>query len=149
MVTTNVTTTQPPVLTAPRCEDTGLWKIQLEPNTQSDTTDDKTPTTPPDALNAVFDLPSSRHTLLWQHAALGFPPKETLIAAVQAGNLSTWPGLTITTVRHLFPDSTETAKGHLKGQQQGICSTRQKALEKLVETQIKQEKDESPPTDII
>jgi len=56
-----------------------------------DTTDEGTPTTPQDALNAIFDLPSSRQTLLWQHAALAFPPKETLIATVQAGNLSKIP----------------------------------------------------------
>ena len=86
MTTTNVSTTQPPVLTAPRCEETGLWKIQLDPNKPPNITDgNMTPTTPPDAINAVFDLPSSRQTLLWQHASLGFPPKETLITAVQAG----------------------------------------------------------------
>jgi hypothetical protein len=34
--------------------------------------------------------------------------------------------------RH-FPDSGKTVRGHLKGQQQGICSTKQKALAKLVD----------------
>jgi hypothetical protein len=32
-----------------------------------------------------------------------------------------------------FPDFNNTVRGHLKGQQQGIRSTKQKALNKLVE----------------
>jgi hypothetical protein len=53
--------------------------------------------------------------------------------------------------RH-FPDSTETAKGHLKGQRQGKQSTKQKALDKFVKlatTKIKQETDDSPPAPIV
>ena len=109
------------------------------------------PNTSPDAVKAVFDLPSSHQTLLWQHASLGFPTKETLVAAVQAGNLSTWPGLTPTTVLRLFPDSIETAKGHLKGQRQGIRSTRQKTLDRLVEkakNHITQAHEDSPPSNV-
>jgi hypothetical protein len=34
--------------------------------------------------------------------------------------------------RH-FPDSDKTVRGHIKGQRQGICSTKQNALNKLVE----------------
>jgi hypothetical protein len=150
---TNISTNQPPVLTAPRCNDTGLWRIPLNPSKPPNNTDSNlNPSPPQDTLNAVFDLPSSRKTLLWHHAALGFPTKETLIPAIRAGNLSTWPGLTVNTVHRLFPDSIETAKGHLKGQRQGIRSTRQKALDKLVETamvHIKQEHEDSPPSDIL
>ncbi len=151
--TTIVSTTQPPVLSAPQCNDTGLWQIPLHPNKPPDNTNsNQHPNPPQDTLNTVFDLPSSRKTLLWHHAALGFPTKETLIAAIRASNLSTWPGLTANTVHCLFPDSIETAKGHLKGQRQGIGSTRQKALDKLVKTamvHIKQEHEDSPPSNIL
>jgi hypothetical protein len=104
--TTNVSTTQPPVFTAPRCDDTGLWRIPLNPSKPPDNTDStQNPNPPQDTLNTVFDLPSSSKTLLWHHAALGFSTKETIIAAIRAGNLSTWPGLTANTVHRLFPDS--------------------------------------------
>ncbi len=80
---TNISTTQPPVLTAPRCNDTGLWRIPLNPRKPPDNTDsNQNPNPPQDALNAVFELPSKRKTLLWHHAALGFPTEETLIAAI-------------------------------------------------------------------
>jgi hypothetical protein len=54
-------------------------------------------------------------------------------------------------INHHFPDSTETVKGHLKGQRQGVQSTKQKALDKFIElatSKIKQENDDSPPAPI-
>ena len=135
--TTDLTANKPPILEAPRCTTTGLWKLPLEP------------TQPIENVNAIFDLPSARQTLLWYHASAGFPPKESFIHAVRSGNYSTWPGLTVNMVHRHFPDSIETAKGHLKGQRQGIRSTKQKALTKLIETalvHIKIENPDSPPT---
>ena len=136
--TTAINATNPPILEAPRCDATGLWKLPLE-NTQ-----------PTDKINAIFVLPSTKQTLLWYHAAAGFPPKETFTDAVRAGHYSTWPGLTANMIHRHFPDSIETAKGHLKGQRQGIRSTKQMALRKLLETEtvhIKQEHPDSPTTD--
>ncbi len=45
------------------------------------------------------------------------------------------PGLTIAAHHKYFPDSDEMQKGHLKGQQQGIHSTKQKALDHMVESE--------------
>jgi hypothetical protein len=42
-------------------------------------------------------------------------------------------GLTAKMIHRHFPDSNKTVRGHLKGQQQGIHSTKQKAPDKLVE----------------
>ena len=137
--TTDIRTTEPPILTAPQCDDTGLWKLPLD--TQQ----------PTENLHALFDLPSTCQTLLWYHGAAGFPTKETFTDAVQAGNYSTWPGLTVGMINRHFLDSVETAKGHLKGQRQGIQSTKQKALDKLVKmaaVTIKQEQEHSPTTTI-
>jgi hypothetical protein len=86
--------------------------------------------------------------------AAGFPPKETFIRAVCNGNYATWPKLTIKLIHKYMPDLDETAKGHLKGQRQGIRSTKQKAFEKMIEVEevrIKIEGDSSyfrplPPT---
>ena len=39
----------------------------------------------------------------------------------------------VTLINQYYPDSDKTVKGHLKGQHQGIQSTKQKALEKIIE----------------
>jgi hypothetical protein len=66
---------------------------------------------------------------------VGFPVKETFLNAVWAGNYATWPGLTIAALHKYFPDLDEMQKGHMKGQRQGISSTKQKALDHLVESE--------------
>ncbi len=76
-----------------------------------------------------------------------FPTKATFIDAVRNGNYSTWPKLMLTLINHYFPDSDKTIKGHLKGQRQGIGSTKQVALEKIIENKevrIKIESENSP-----
>jgi hypothetical protein len=50
-------------------------------------------------------------------------------------------------IHQYMPDSDETAKGHLKGQRQGIQSTKYKVFKKLLEdkeTRIKIEGERSP-----
>jgi len=114
--TTKISASNPPVLDADRCKNTGLWKLPLDDKTK------ETSTNPPtnEAINAIFDLPSARQTFLWYHASAGFPAKEQFIKAVRNGNYATWPKLTVTLINKYMPDSDETAKGHLKGQRQGI-----------------------------
>ena len=76
-----------------------------------------------------------------------FPPKETFLTVVRNGNYATWPKLTVTLIHQYMPDSDETAKGHLKGQRQGIRSTKYKVFKKLLEdeeTRIKIEGESSP-----
>jgi hypothetical protein len=98
-------------------------------------------------INVIFDLPSSCKTFLWYHASVGFPPKETFIDAISNGNYTTWPKLTVTLINQYYTNSDETVKGHLKGQHQGIQSTKQKALENFIENKtvrIKIEGKKSP-----
>ncbi len=45
------------------------------------------------ALNA-HDLSSVGALIHYLHAAAGFPVKSTWLAAIKAGNYSSWPGLT-------------------------------------------------------
>jgi hypothetical protein len=85
--------------------------------------------------NAIFELPSTRQTILYHHASAGFPVKETFVNAVRAGNYATWPGLTIAALHKYFPNLDEMQKGHMKGQRQGIRSTKQKALDHSVESE--------------
>jgi hypothetical protein len=148
--TTSISATLPPVLEAHQCKLTGLWKLNLEPD-EDETTKANDTHQPKETLNVIFDLPSTRQSLLWYHAAAGFPTKETFIDAVRAGNYASWPGLTTNMINRHFPDSTETAKEHLKGQRQGIRSIKQKAPDKFVKlatTIVKLEQDNSPPAPI-
>jgi hypothetical protein len=84
--------------------------------------------------NTIFELPSTRQTILYHHSSAGFSVKETLLDAIRAGNYTTWPGLTVAALHKYFPDSDETQKGHMKGQRQGVRSMKQKALDHLVES---------------
>ena len=58
--------------------------------------------------------------------------------AIKAGNYNTWPGLTATAVRHHFPESDKTQKGHMKKQRQNMRSTK-------IKVEIKSTR-EKPPT---
>ena len=141
--TTTISASNPPVLDADRCESTGLWKLPLDNNTKE--TNIKLPLN--EAINAIFDLPSACQTFLWYHASAGFPVKEQFIKAVRNGNYATWPKLTVTLINKYMPDSDKTAKGHLKGQRQGIRSTKHYVFTALVEreeTRIKIEGESSP-----
>jgi hypothetical protein len=129
---TTITADQLPILDAPRCKLMGLWELPLEP-LQTTSSNTRSAATQPETVNVIFDLPSARQTLLWYHAAVGFPTKETFSNAVRTGNYSTWPSLTAKMIHRHFPDSDKTVRGHLKGQQQEIRSTKQKVLDKLVE----------------
>jgi hypothetical protein len=88
---TTIMADQPSILDAPRCELTGLWELPLEP-LQTTSSNIKSAATQPETTNVIFDLPSARQTLLWYHAAAGFPTKETFSDAVRDSNYSTWPG---------------------------------------------------------
>eukprot|EP00956_Cyclotella_meneghiniana_P042677 scaffold249030_cov93-Cyclotella_meneghiniana.AAC.1 len=77
------------------------------------------------ALNA-HDLPSVGALVHYLHATAGFPVKATWLAAIKAGNYSSWPGLTYANASKYCPSSDETIKGHLAQVRQGIRSTKPK-----------------------
>jgi hypothetical protein len=74
--------------------------------------------------NYIFDLPNTLQSLLYHHTSAEFPPKETFLAAVQAGNYATWPSLTTMLILKHFSNSDKTQKGHMKGQRKGVRSTK-------------------------
>jgi hypothetical protein len=136
--TTAITASNPPILKSDWCQDTGLWRLNLNPDNKHVT---------PEMINVIFDFPSSRKTFLLYHASARFPPKETYIDAVCNGNYATWSKLAMPFINQYYPNSDETMKRHLKGQRQGIRSTKQKALEKIIENEtvrIKIEGKKSP-----
>ncbi len=135
--TTTITASNPPILKSNWSQDTEPWRLNLN--------SDKHAT--PETINVIFNLPGSPETFLWYHASAGFPLKETFIDAVCNGNYATWPKLMVMLINRYYPDSDKTVKGHLKGQRQGIQSTKQKALEKIIENEsvrIKTEGEISP-----
>ena len=77
-----------------QCALTGLWKLNLDPEKEKKTKAEVNQSTT-NTINIIFDLPSAKQTFLWYHAAAGFPPKATFIKAVQTGNYTTWPKLTV------------------------------------------------------
>jgi hypothetical protein len=129
--TTTITADKPPILEDDRCNLTGLWKL---PHHQEGIAANKE-LPHNEAINVIFDLPSARQNFLWYHTAAGFPPKETFIRAVCNGNYATCPKLTVQLIHKYMPDSDETAKGHLKGQRQGVRLTKQKAFKIMIEVE--------------
>jgi hypothetical protein len=122
-MTTIVSATKDPILVAPCCQDTGLWKLDLD----YDVLGRKYPNqfiASINKVNAIFNLPNTWQSLLYHHTLAGFPPKETFLAVVRAGNYAMWPGLTTTLILKHFPNSDKTQKGHMKGQQKGVRLTK-------------------------
>jgi hypothetical protein len=123
--TTKLMASGNPIIVAPRCEDTGLWKIELDLDYKIlGRKDPKHFIAGINKENAIFNLPNTRHSLLYYHALVGFSMKETFLDAVRAGNYPTWLNLTTTLIVKHFPNLEETQKGHMKGQRKGIWSTK-------------------------
>ncbi len=123
--TTIIMASGDPIIIAPRCEDTGLWKMNL--NLDYEILGRKSSDqfiAGVDVANAIFDLPNSRQLLMYFHATAGFPTKEPFTDAVRASNYAAWLGLTTTLISKHFPNSDETQKGHMKGQRKGVRSTK-------------------------
>ncbi len=64
----------------------------------------------------VNSLPLIPQTILYFHAAVGFPTKDPWIKAIKHGNYATWPGITAQAANNHFRESIETQKGHMKKQ---------------------------------
>ena len=131
--TTIVKADAPPVITAPRCPTSRLWKMALDPQMEASergigitlkAEQDNAMFDLAEQANVIFDLPSSRQSFLRYHALAGWPPTETFLSAVRHGNYTSWPKLMTTMIHKYMPDSDKTIKGHIKGQRQGIRSTR-------------------------
>jgi hypothetical protein len=119
-----------PVWKGWRCKETGLWRVPLieqvtNVNTQTRLlTEEEMRQSVEEGALSVYNLPSKAEAVRYLHAALGFPTKETMLAAARAGFLTSWPGLNVTAIHKHFPESIETQKGHMKHQRQGVRSTK-------------------------
>ena len=68
---------------------------------------------PTHSANAITTTTSIRKQIAWIHAALGSPTHSTLLAAIDAGYLTTIPHLTSRNVRRYLPASKPMVQGHL------------------------------------
>ena len=112
---------------------TGLWVLPLKQvgkNTQPRThiTDNHT-------SNNAYQMTSKEKLIRYLQQCLFCNPKLTLLKVIKNNQLATWPGLTAESVQRYLPDSCPaTDKGHMKSQQKGIRSTKDKikyVLEKI------------------
>ena len=75
-------------------------------------------------LHNVYELPSVEPTIWYLHDTAGFPTKTSWLKAICKGNYLSWPLINVKNVAKYFPESEETQKGHMRGQRQGVRSTR-------------------------
>ncbi len=71
--TTVVSATKDPILVAPCCQDTELWKLDLDYEVLGREYPEQF-IAGVDEANAIFDLPNTPQSLLYHHALAGFPP---------------------------------------------------------------------------
>jgi hypothetical protein len=73
---------------------------------------------------SVYELPSTKEVVQFLYAALGHPPRATLLTSAQHGNIVTFPGMTPENILQHFLESDKTQKGHMKQIKQGVRSTK-------------------------
>ena len=89
-----------------------------------------------EAINNVYELPSTDPTIRYLHGTTGFPTKVTWIKAIHKGNYQIMAPREFKNVNNFFLESEETQKGHMPGKRQGERSTKEKeTTQKAEETQ--------------
>ena len=78
---------------------------------------------PLEQINNLYHLPSVEACIAYIHACLGFPTKAALLDAAATGRLLGIHFATVSNVRRFYPETTETPKGHMNQQHQGVRST--------------------------
>ena len=69
-----------------------------------------------------MNSPATHHSI--PPCVAGFPTKASWLKAIRKGNYLSWPLINVKNVAKYFPESEETQKGHMRGQRQGVRSTR-------------------------
>ena len=107
----------------------GLWRVPLQgdcPPLESEYI--LLPKDIEEAIQNVYDLPSTKQIVRYLHACAGFPTKQTWLRAIRAGNYATWPHLSVKNVQKHFPESDEERQGHMRSIKQGIRSTKERIM---------------------
>ena len=113
------------ILTGVRNPTDGLWDIPLHQPLQPAT----------QRMNVIIPKNKQLSTMVqYIHATLFSPTKSTLLKAIAAGNLITWPGMTAENIRKHLPDTAATALGHLDQERQGLQSSKIKIPDPTLES---------------
>ena len=96
---------------------TGLWVVP--------TNNHKISAKPPTAFTShaahnAYQTSSKAKLVQFLHQCAFSPPPSTWIKAINNNQFSSWPGLTANAVRRYLPDSTATAKRHMKKTPAGV-----------------------------
>jgi hypothetical protein len=78
-----------------------------------------------DHIHNVYELPSVKPNIQYLHGAAGFPTRASWLKAIRHRNYLSWPLINVKNITKFFPQSEETQKGHMQGQWQGVCSTKE------------------------
>ena len=130
----------------PREKFTGLWILPLSKSNQatSGTKAAIAMTATHHAAHNAYQMSTKEELIKYLHQCLFCPPKSTLLKAIKNNQLTTWPGLTAEAVEKYLPDSCPaTDKGHMKRQQKGVRSTKEKV--KVALEAIELERCMNPP----
>jgi hypothetical protein len=117
------------LLSGPRDETTGLWRINLKQTNKH---------IPYPIANNVYELRNTGALVHYLHKALFSPTKSAMLQAVKDGHVITWPGLTEDTINKHLKLTPATAMGHMNQGRQNIRST----------TKAPTEKQQSPDPDL-
>ena len=103
---------------------------------------DRAPATS-EGIHHVYDLLSIQPAIRYLHAATGFPKKQTWLKEICNGSYLTWPLIKVKNVNKFFPESEETQHGHMRGQRQGVRSTKYKKNDKpqIIQTILEDKKE--------
>jgi hypothetical protein len=119
--TTIVSASNNPLLVAPRCQDTEICKLNLDYKVLGQEFS-KQFIAGVDKAYAIFDLPNNQQFLLYHHTLMGFPPKRRFLAAVRAGNNTTWPGPTTTLISKHFLNLDKTKGTHERAAKRNLVN---------------------------
>jgi hypothetical protein len=127
--TLTMTTSEPPVLQGYKPRGAKLWTVSTNHDSNKQ-----------EQSNNIYSLPLTAQSIKYLHKAAGYPVEDTWIAAINARNYNTWPGLSPQAVRCHFLELDETQKGHMKKQQQNMRSTKIKIENKSTEPPTREKK---------
>jgi hypothetical protein len=97
---------------------TGLWIVSLQ--TKKTALPPPKPTFPFHATHNAYQASSKAKLIQFLHQCAFSPPPSTWIRAINNKQFASWPGLTADAVQKYLPDSTATAKGHMKKTPAGV-----------------------------
>jgi hypothetical protein len=109
------------LLSGPRDETTGLWRINLEQTNKH---------IPDPIANNVYELRSTGALVHYFHKALFSSTKSEMLQAVKYGHLIMWPGLPEDTINKHLKLAPATAMHHLNQRRHTIRSTSRAPIEK-------------------